>query len=237
MSGEDLSDAGLELGGNAAAVTAVVGGSPGDDGAVVFQRREGLVSGEDLADAGLELAGNAAAVAAVVARQTDNVPADDAAWCDAPPGDDGAVVFQRREGRTIGEDLADTGLELGGNAAAVTAVADAPPCDDGAVVFERREGTGVPEFPAGATRGGGGDRCALQGRLSRCCAAIAGDGGDGMGAISESRNLWHREAPVAARISGGAPQGAAICEKFNADARLCGAGEGGCGVAGEIVAV
>ena len=73
----------MELGGNAAAVAASVEVSPGDDGAVVFQCREGLASGEDLADAALELTCNAAAVAAVVG---------------VTPGDDGAVVLERREG-------------------------------------------------------------------------------------------------------------------------------------------
>ena len=39
---------------DAAAVTAVGGGTPGDDGAVVFER-EGEASGEELSDAGAEL--------------------------------------------------------------------------------------------------------------------------------------------------------------------------------------
>jgi len=49
--------------GNAAAVTAV-GVTPGDDGAVVFECREGAVSGEELRDAGGELAADGTAVTA-----------------------------------------------------------------------------------------------------------------------------------------------------------------------------
>ena len=44
-----MSDAGGELAADAAAVTAV-GAVPGDDGAVVFECREGGASGEELSD-------------------------------------------------------------------------------------------------------------------------------------------------------------------------------------------
>ena len=114
---------GLQLIGNAAAITAPAGVSPGDDGAVVFQCREGVISGEDLGDAGAQLAADAAAITAP----------------GAPPGDDGAVVFQCREGGAGGEDLGDAGAQLAADAAAITAPG-APPGDDGAVVFQCREG-------------------------------------------------------------------------------------------------
>ena len=50
----------MEIASDGTTVTAA-GVTPGDDEAVVFQRREGAVSGEDPTDTGLELAGDAAA--------------------------------------------------------------------------------------------------------------------------------------------------------------------------------
>ena len=97
--------AGLELGTDAAAVTAKIRGTPGDDGAVLFQCGKGLASGEDLGDAGLELGTDAAAITAIIG---------------STPGDDGAVLFQCRKGEERGEDLGDAGLELSADAAAVT---------------------------------------------------------------------------------------------------------------------
>ena len=52
-----------------------------------------------------------------------------------PPGDDGSIGLERREGVASGEDLADTRAELAGHSAAITtAVA---PADDGAIGLQR----------------------------------------------------------------------------------------------------
>ena len=56
---------GLEIVADGTAVTAVGGVAPSDDGAILFQCREGVASGEDLGDAGLELSADAAAVTAI----------------------------------------------------------------------------------------------------------------------------------------------------------------------------
>ena len=53
-----MADARGELSADAAAITAPVRVTPGDDGTVVFERRKSVVVGEDLADARGELGGN-----------------------------------------------------------------------------------------------------------------------------------------------------------------------------------
>jgi hypothetical protein len=59
-----LRDAGGELAADGTAVSAVGGVTPGDDGAVVFECREGAVGGEELRDTGLEISADGTAVTA-----------------------------------------------------------------------------------------------------------------------------------------------------------------------------
>lgn len=74
-----------ELAGYSAAVTAIAWMSPGDDGAISLECREGMSSGEDLADTRGELAGHPTAVA---------TPGDVA------PGDDRAILLECRKSVT-----------------------------------------------------------------------------------------------------------------------------------------
>ena len=83
-----------ELIGDPTAGSARGGGTPGDDGAIGLERREGVGRGVDLNDARAELYGHPTAIAALFG---------------VAPGDNGAIGLERREGAASGYDLGDCG--------------------------------------------------------------------------------------------------------------------------------
>ena len=75
---EDLGNLRLQFVADTAAVTAKVGITPSNNGAVLFQCREGVTGREDLRDTGLQISADGTAVTAI-SRIT--------------PGNNGAIIF------------------------------------------------------------------------------------------------------------------------------------------------